>query len=298
MLHNALLLFPDFALIALGYALMHLTPLQRDVWSGVERLVYHVLFPALLFSTSVRATYTLASASALVLAGVGALAAGMVLAWASRWLRADARRTASGMQCAFRFNSYIILAVAASVGGTQVVSLVGVLIAFGVPLSNAGAVWALARQGGQGLWRELMRNPLLVATAAGLAVHALGWQLPQITLPIFDRLGGASIALGLMTVGAGLRLQGLHEDWALSAWLLAIRHALLPLTAWALASALHLDRTHLLALLVFTAVPTASSAYVLAMRMGGDGAYVASLVSMSTLLGALSLPAFIALAGR
>ncbi len=298
MLHTALLLFPDFALIALGYALMRLTPLQRDVWSGVERLVYYVLFPALLFSTSVRAPYTLASASALVAAGMGALSVGIALAWSARWLRADARRTASGMQCAFRFNSYIVLAVSASIGGAQVVSRAGVLIAFGVPLSNAAAVWALARHGGQGLWRELARNPLLVATAAGLGMHALGWQLPHLVLPVFDRLGGAAIALGLLTVGAGLRLQGLHEDVALSAWLLAARHALVPLAAWGLGLALHLQAAQMLALLVFTAVPTASSAYVLAERMGGDGAYVARLVSLSTLLGALSLPAFVTLAGR
>ena len=298
MLHDALLLFPDFALIALGYALMHLSALKRDVWSGVERLVYFVLFPALLFSTSVRATYTLASVSALVLAGVGALAAGIALAWSARWLRADARRTASGMQCAFRFNSYIALAVAASAGGPQVVSMVGVLIAFGVPLCNAAAVWALARHGGHGLLRELLRNPLLLATAAGLAAHALGLQLPHLIVPVFDRLGGASIALGLLTVGAGLRLQGLHEDWGLSAWLLSTRHLFVPLTAWLLARALHLDPAHTLALLVFTSVPTASSAYVLAMRMGGDGPYVAGLVSLSTLLGAVSLPLFLTLASR
>lgn len=297
-MHDALLLFPDFALIALGYALMHLTPLGREVWGGVERLVYYVLFPALLFSTSVGATYTLASASALVLAGIGALLAGIALAWAAHWLGADPVRTASGMQCAFRFNSYIVLAVAASIGGAAMVSMVGVLIAIGVPLCNAAAVWALSRHGGRSLWRELLRNPLLVSTAVGLVVHALGLRLPHLVQPVFDRLGGASIALGLLTVGAGLRLQGLHRDWALSGWFLAIRHLLVPLSAWGLARLLGLDSTHVLALLVFTAVPTASSAYVLAMRMGGDGPYVAGLVSLSTLLGALSLPLFLTLASR
>jgi predicted permease len=73
---------------------------------------------------------------------------------------------------------------------------------------------------------------------------------------------------------------------------------LIPLAAWGLALALGLDSAHVLALLVFTAVPTASSAYVLAMRMGGDGPYVAGLVSLSTLLGALSLPLFLTLASR
>jgi len=43
-------------------------------------------------------------------------------------------------------------------------------------------------------------------------------------------------------------------------------------------------------LLVFSAIPTASSCYVLAARMGYDGPYVAGLVTLSTLLGMLSLP--------
>jgi predicted permease len=37
-------------------------------------------------------------------------------------------------------------------------------------------------------------------------------------------------------------------------------------------------------------VPTASSAYVLAARMGYNGPYVAGLVTLSTLLGVASLP--------
>jgi len=41
---------------------------------------------------------------------------------------------------------------------------------------------------------------------------------------------------------------------------------------------------------MFSALPTASSCYVLAARMGYDGAYVAALVTVSTLLGMLSLP--------
>jgi predicted permease len=43
-------------------------------------------------------------------------------------------------------------------------------------------------------------------------------------------------------------------------------------------------------LLAFAALPTASSAYVLAARMGYDGAYVGVLVTLSTLFGMFSLP--------
>jgi predicted permease len=43
-------------------------------------------------------------------------------------------------------------------------------------------------------------------------------------------------------------------------------------------------------LAAFAALPTASSCYVLAARMGGDGPFVAGLVTASTLLGMLSVP--------
>jgi malonate transporter len=41
---------------------------------------------------------------------------------------------------------------------------------------------------------------------------------------------------------------------------------------------------------MFAALPTASTAYVLAARMGGNAAFVAGLVTVSTLLGMLSVP--------
>ncbi|MDP3513899.1 MAG: AEC family transporter [Sulfuritalea sp.] len=46
--------------------------------------------------------------------------------------------------------------------------------------------------------------------------------------------------------------------------------------------------------LVFAALPTASSAFILAQRMGGDGPRVAWLISVSTVLGMLTLPFWLA----
>jgi len=47
-------LLPDFVLIALGWLICRMTPLNRTVWDGAERLVYYLLFPALLFVAIVR----------------------------------------------------------------------------------------------------------------------------------------------------------------------------------------------------------------------------------------------------
>lgn len=291
MLNDALVLLPDFTLIALGFALMRWTPLKRDVWDGVERLVYLVLFPALLFSTTARGHFTLGGDSAMLAVGIGTLLTGVALAYlAFLWPGRDRRCVASGVQTAFRFNSYIALAVADRIGGGEAVSLVAVLIAVAVPIANVAAVWPLARHAERGLGRELLRNPLIIATVAGLLAHAVGFEVPAPVGIVLDRMGGASIALGLMTVGAGLRLSGLHRELPLAIWFMSLRHLILPALAWGASSVLRLDPMQSTVVVLFAAMPTASSAYVLAARMGGDAPFVAGLVSLSTLLGAISLP--------
>ena len=71
---------------------------------------------------------------------------------------------------------------------------------------------------------------------------------------------------------------------------LSAKHLGMPLMAFGMARLFHLDPTQTTVLLMFSAVPTASSCYVLAARMGYDGPYVAGLVTLSTLLGMVSLP--------
>ncbi len=69
-----------------------------------------------------------------------------------------------------------------------------------------------------------------------------------------------------------------------------IKHLLMPLIAVVVARSLGLTSVQSTILLMFSALPTASSCYVLAARMGYDGAYVAALVTLSTLAGMVSLP--------
>ena len=72
--------------------------------------------------------------------------------------------------------------------------------------------------------------------------------------------------------------------------LLVIRHLISPLAAFVLARMFALGGLETTILLTFSALPTASSCYVLAARMGYNGPYVAALVTLSTVLGMVSLP--------
>lgn len=288
---NALLLLPDFVLIAMGWLICRHTPLDRPVWDAAERLVYYLLFPALLFSAIARhplqpATALPLAASALIVSG-----AGIALAFALRaWPSADPSVHASGAQVAFRFNSYVALAAVERLAGAPGLASLALVIALAVPVCNVAAVWPMARQRGQHFGRELARNPLILATVSGLAFNLLGLQLPDLMTTTLNRVGGAALPIGLMAVGAGLRLGALRDGPQVAAGLLVIRHAVLPGIGLACAFGLGLPPVQQTVIVLFSALPTASSAYVLAVRMGGHGPYVAGLVTLSTLLGMASLP--------
>lgn len=291
----AQLLFPDFSLILSGYLVCRYTALNRSVWEPVERLVYYLLFPVLLFQSIVKSPLDPSAASGLISAGLLLGVSGIAMAYSLPWLpwlrhHIDAREHAGSAQVAFRFNSFIGLALAERLGGTHGLQLFAVLIGFSVPLSNVAAVWPMARHGGRNFLGELIRNPLLLATASALALNLLGFTLPIWIQPSLTRIGAAAIALGLMAAGAGMQFGHISQAKTLSVSILAIRHFILPLVAFGLCLAFELPTPQATLLMAFSAMPTASSSYVLASRMGYNGGYVAGLVTISTMLGVLSLP--------
>jgi malonate transporter and related proteins len=291
----AQLLFPDFSLILIGYLVCRYTALDRSVWAKVEALVYFFLFPVLLFQSIVKAPLDLGPTSSLIVAGWSMAGVGIALSYALPhlpWLgrRVNRRDHAGAAQVAFRFNSFIALALAERVAGREGLALIAVLIGVCVPVFSVASVWPMARHAERGFLGEMARNPLFIATVTGLAANLLGLSIPVWLDPTVTRLGAASLALGLMAAGAGLQLGALAHAKSLSLALLSIKHLLMPLAALGLSKLFGLSPVQSTVLLAFSALPTASSCYVLAARMGYDGAYVAGLVTLSTLLGMLSLP--------
>lgn len=288
---TALLLLPDFALILLGAAIRRWMHLGDHFWTGVEKLVYFILFPALLVNAILRTRLDLAAAAPLLATAFATMGVGMALAWfPRRWVAATPLAFASVFQCAYRFNSYIALAVAGMLFKEQGIATMGLVVGAAVPLVNFVSVWMLARHGEAGLWREVARNPLIWATAAGFVLNLLGFVPPAPLSAFLGRLADASIALGLITVGAALRLRESNASRGLGLWLVAVKLLALPMAALVIGHWLGLSGLAYQIAVLFAALPTASSAYILAMRMGGDGRSVAWLISATTLGSMLTLP--------
>jgi predicted permease len=292
----ALLVAPDFLLIALGALLARRFAYGPAFWEGVERIVYFALFPALLFKSLASAPLSLAGQGPLVLTALGYVLGAMALsALAKPLFRLDHDTFAACFQTGFRFNTYLVFAIAVQLGGADGAALASLVVGVAVPIVNLAAVAALARGHAGRIALEIARNPLVIATLAGLAWNQLAWPLPQVPLRILDHLAAAALPLGLLAVGAALRFERHALPLPALAWFHAVKLVGMPAIALALAYALGLSTLATQVAMAHAAVPTATSAYILAQRMNGRGAPVALIVSSGTLLGAFTLMAWMAL---
>ncbi len=293
----AILVLPDFLLVALGWVLRHRLGFSREFFAGCERLTYYVLFPALLIVSILRTPISLGSAALILQATALLMVGGIALSWLARvFVRSEPQDMASAAQCGFRFNTYIGLALSASLAGASGQTVMALIVGFAVPIANLAAVYGLARSNGSNVLGELIRNPLVLSTLGALLANLAGFHLPGPVDVVMTRLGAASLALGIICVGAALSWEGGKGHGRLLTWMIVVKLFAVPALALGIAAMLGLPPIQRDMLVLFGALPCASAAYVLAMRMGGNGRMVAVLISLGTLISAITIPMWLALA--
>jgi len=300
---NALL--PVFLLIAGGY-LMHRTGFPGDgFWLAAERLTYFVLFPALLFSSLATASLDNAPVAPMATAMIGGTLTLAVITWAlRRRVAADGPGFSSVFQGAVRFNTYVAITICFALYGDDGLALAAVAIAVLVPLVNVLSVTVLSRYGdGDGDGREwlraaraISRNPLVLACVFGVIVNAAPVTPPASLTALLEILGRAALPLGLLAVGAGLRIEAARSAGSIALTASGLRLLLSPALALAFCLVLGLSGAPALVVLIFAAAPGASSAYVLAGQLGGDQTLMASILTVQTLLAVVTLPLLLVLA--
>lgn len=293
-------LFSVALVVALGLLLRRSGALPLAAWAPIERLTYFVLFPALITVELAKADLAGSGAPRLAAALVGAQLAMFGLAFAARsLLRLDGPRFGCLVQGFVRWNSYTALALAPLLFGSEALGLAAIAVGSLTPMANLLSVWVLSRYAPAGaahmpLLRSLLTNPLLLACGLGLGWNLLGLPLPRLVLEPLSILGRATLALGLLAVGAGLEPVALHRALPVLAAAALGRLVLEPMIAIGLARAMGLDGVALGVVALCAAVPTASSAYILARLMGGDAELTAAIVTLNTVLACLTLPAVLA----
>ncbi len=291
-------LLPTFALIVLGYVLRQRNFLPDTFWPGAEKLTYFVTFPALLFSNTAKAD--LGSLPLLGIAGamLGTIAICTVLIIAAKpVLKVSPAAFSSLVQGAIRPNTYIGLAVAAALLGTQGLTVTALCVALVVPTVNVISVLACAHWGENdrkpgilSLLRDVIKNPLLMACVLGSLFNVADVGLPPIIGPFLEVLGRAALPIGLLAVGAGLDLAAARRA-GLPVGISSLGKLVIsPAIAAGLCIVLGLQSVELAAVVLYAALPCSASAYVLARLMGGDAQMMASIITVHTLLAIVTMP--------
>lgn len=302
---NVLLILPDFLIILLGALLSARFNYDRNFWKSAERLVFNVLFPPLLFLSVARSSASLSEAGYFLLVGVVTmLFAVLASASVKLFVKADDWTHASVFQCGFRFNTYIGFAIVLKLVGADGLALMALLISIWVPISNtiAVAVLALAVQKKENSASSapknrilintvsaVVRNPLIIATVLGLAVKIVEIPVPTPAADFLNSLGKASLAMGLLCIGAGIKIQDLSRYKALIAACTVERLVAVPVIALAAGLITGLMPVEYATLLVFAALPTAQSCYVMTSAMRGNAPAVADVTACQTLASMFTL---------
>jgi predicted permease len=298
-------LLPVFLLIVLGFILKRTLIQPETQWHGLERLTYYVLFPVLLVQSLVKADL-----GKVPVAGVGGalllsvlLMSLLCLALRPLFTRLgiDGPAFTSIFQGATRWQTYVALAVSGNLFGDLGLALASVAMVAIIPLVNVFSVSVLAHYAAPekrpvgAIVMTVVRNPLIWACAIGLALNVAHVPLPRLWHEVADALGRSSLAIGLLVTGAGLHLEGMFRPSLAASVAVVLKLVLMPVIAVALALWFGLSGSNLAIVTACAAVPTSSSAYVLARQMGGDAPLLAQIITLQTVFAALTMPVAIAL---
>lgn len=240
-----LALIPVFLVILLGYGLAQFKFAAPDDWRAIERIVYFVLFPALIASSIAEAD--LQSLPFLPLAGTLVLTltlAGLTLSLLRRTIGAsfglEGPAYSSVFQGSLRWNGFVALAAVAIVFGDEGITVAAFAITIMVPFVNVLSVISLSRHGTNDnssvvdVFRSISRNPLIIGCLVGVFLNVTGIGMPGPFGPTADLLGRAALTLGLLAVGAGLDLKAARSNAQLVALACTIKLILIPISVTAL----------------------------------------------------------------
>ena len=297
---------PIFLIIITGYTLNRVKLVPDDMWPVVEHICFYILMPFLIIRTLARTDL-----GAIPIADFAAVITGGVIGMALLLLSLQpvtARRFGitgpsftSIFQGATRFHGFMALAIVGSLYGNEGVALSGIAIGVMVPLLNILNVAVLtifgeaeAKPDWSTVLFKIISNPLIIACVVGFALNLTG--VPQFIYGAIDIIGDGGLGLALLAVGAGLSVGQALETKMLVAAGVLMRLIGMPLLVVTLSWIIGLDGLTRTIAIITGAVPTASSAYVMARQMGGDAELMANITTVQVLLAAVTLPMFIVIA--
>ncbi|WP_315983559.1 AEC family transporter [Aliamphritea spongicola] len=137
---------------------------------------------------------------------------------------------------------------------------------------------------------QLITNPLIIGCLIGLTLNLTGIGLTTSLDNLLLMLGKTALPMALLAVGAALRLGNIGSSIEMIAFTSVMQFLFKPVAALLIGQWLGLEGLTVIIVVIFMAVPTAPSAYVLARQLGGNAPAMASIITVQTLIAFVTLP--------
>jgi hypothetical protein len=284
-------LIPIFSLILLGYFFKTIKFPSTDFWPMADKFTYYVLMPSLLVYKVSTSNIDLEETFGLVTTALlSILIVFISLLVLNFFVKFNNKAFTSIMQGGIRFNTYVFLAFVDSVYGDNGLVLAAIVMAFVIPFINVLCVstFAIFVRDGKfsfvSFLKTLIKNPLILACVIGGLINAGDITLPIVALKSLTILSGAALPIGLLSVGVGLEFKYLKSAKKELVTSVFAKLLYFPVVIYAVGLGFGLSSEMLVIAVVFGAMPTAVSAYILARELGGDVSLMASIITLQTLL--------------
>jgi len=300
-------ILPIFLLVLLGVALKRSPLINGSFWDGLEQCGYYVLFPALLFHTLATADFASLETGAIGVTAVVVvvLVSALVLSlWPLlRRIGVTPSAYSSVFQTATRWNAFIALAIAGKTYGDlglTVVALVMAVVIVPINLINVAVLLSFSgtRTSYGAFMLRIVTNPLIISSLLGVIVNWLGVPIYEPLMTSVDLVGRAALSLGLIAVGAGLRISDALKPRPLVLFSTAIKLVFFPLLMMAAALIAGITGPAVALLGLSAGVPTAMNGYLLAKKMGGDAELYAATATVQTVFSFVTIPLVLMVAAQ
>lgn len=285
-----------FVIMAVGYGAKRLLRLEKEYIGRFNSLAFHTLLPLMLFN-NIYTSNIRGGVSFLCLGlALTVLAALFLLTWFFIKLVEPANSQRGVMiQASFRSNFLLLgMPLIQELCPGADLATVSVMLAIVVPCFNMLAVVTLETFSRKQInVRQILlgiaKNPLIIASAAGILANLSGLHLPDCLASPISQLGSSASPVALLLLGAQFEFRDVRLHQRNLAICTVLRLLVYPGVALPLAALTGLRGPEFAVLISMFATPTAVASFSMAAQMGGNPELAASAVTVTTLLSAATM---------
>ena len=287
------IVLPVFLVIIIGYILKFTGLVKGAFTYELNRLIYFVALPALLFHKIATANFSASFNPKLLAIMVCSTIACCVFSYLYAAIRGyEPQVKGAFCQGSFRGNyAYIGLAIVYSAYGEEGLAIGGILLGFLVPLLNllsiAALIMAQKKQtmnyGAPFFFKQILYNPLIIASLTGILWSFLSWPIPIVVDRAFSIVTGMALPLALISIGATFSLKKFRGDMAVAFLATSNKTVFLPLVTALLLWFFGIRGQEFAVGVLFAGTPTAAAAYIMAQQLQSDAELSGTIIALSTL---------------